>query len=464
LNRKEDRGLFSILWGSLSSLRFTIPLLIILAVVLIFGTVIPQNASVQDYLRRYSVPTYRILKVLGFLDLYHALWFVFLLALLSLNLMACSLKRFRTTVKFFRSPEVILDATQWKALSFQAQFQQKGSLTEDLPRYQETLSRFFGKPRVQADPKTGFLFAEKMKWSRLGVYCIHGSVLIILAGALIGSFFGFRGNLNLVEGQASGQVILREPRQTRPLGFDLRLDKFEVSFYSSGAPREFKSTVTILEEGREVKTESIRVNHPLTYRGISFYQSNYGLAGAEKIVLSIRDQMSGKEINLPVKIGMRTEIPGSPNAFLLTQFIPDFQGMGPAFPAIFFMPNRPHENFMILQNHPEVTKQEAGPYLFSIHEMETKYYSGLQVTKDPGVWVVWAGCFLMIAGFYMTFFMSHRRIWVKIKEDPEGVTVEIAGASHRDRSGFEKEFKDIQQAFENLSPKKGMGSEEREAR
>ena len=62
----------------------------------------------------------------------------------------------------------------------------------------------------------------------------------------------------------------------------MRLDQFSVSFYSSGAPKEFKSTVTILEGDRQVLTESIRVNHPLTYKGISFYQSSYGVAGREK--------------------------------------------------------------------------------------------------------------------------------------------------------------------------------------
>ena len=51
-------------------------------------------------------------------------------------------------------------------------------------------------------------------------------------------------------------------------------------------------------------------------------------------------------------------------------------------------------------------------------------YTGLQVAKDPGVWIVWLGCTLMMAGYlYVAFFMSHRRIWVRI----ENGTVTIGG-------------------------------------
>ena len=89
----------------------------------------------------------------------------------------------------------------------------------------------------------------------------------------------------------------------------------------------------------------------MTYKGISFYQSSYGIAAVEKVVLAIKDRDSPKEMTVPAQMGTRTEIPGSSSAFLLAQFLPDFQGMGPAFQVISFEPNRPHENLWIFQNH-----------------------------------------------------------------------------------------------------------------
>lgn len=449
---KEEKGLFPSLWDSLSSLRLTIALLIILAVASIFGTVIPQNASPEEYLRAYKVSTYRILKILGFLDMYHAGWFVFLLALLSLNLVACSLRRLRITLRFFY-PGVPLEEEQWRAMPLNKKFSQKGLPAEGLPQYREALSLVFSKPKVLEGPRAYHLFAEKGKLSRLGVYFIHLSILIILAGALIGSFFGFRGNVKIVEGQAADRVILRSEGQIQPLGFSVRLEKFNVSFYFSGAPKEFKSTLTVLEGQTKVLTEPIRVNHPLTYKGITFYQSSYGIAGIEKAILAIKDRQSSKEVIVSAQMGSRTEIPGTSSSFLLADFIPDFQGMGPAFQVLFFEPSRPHENFWVFQHHPEIDQKRPGRYQFTVKEFDPRYYSGLQVTKDPGVWVVWLGCFLMMAGFYMAFFMSHRRVWVKLTEREAGTLVEIAGSSHRDRLGFEKEFEKIEQALKGNSGK-----------
>jgi cytochrome c biogenesis protein len=336
LSNKVEKGFFSSLWDSLCSLRLTIGLLIILAVASIFGTIIPQNASPEQYLQVYKPSTYRILKILGFLDMYHAGWFTFLLALLSFNLVACSLKRFRITWRFFSHAQEPLEAAQWKALPQSKTFFEKGLPADNLPQVQGSLSRIFATPKVIRDSQACHLLAEKNKLSRLGVYFIHLSVLVILAGALIGYYFGFRGNVNIVEGEAADRAFLRSEGQAQPLGFSVRLDQFNVSFYASGAPKEFKSTVTILEGARQVLTEPIRVNHPLTYKGISFYQSSYGVAGVKKAVLTIQDRVSRKEITVPAPMGTKTEIPGGTSSFLLAQFIQDLQGMGPALQVLLF--------------------------------------------------------------------------------------------------------------------------------
>jgi len=61
------------------------------------------------------------------------------------------------------------------------------------------------------------------------------------------------------------------------------------------------------------------------------------------------------------------------------------------------------------------------------------------VTKDPGVWVVWIGCGLMIFGLIVSFFFSHQRVWVKIPKSPGGEIV-LAGSTNKNRVGFEKTF------------------------
>jgi cytochrome c biogenesis protein len=461
LSAKEEQGLFSALWEALASLRLTIGLLILLAVASIFGTVIPQNSSPEEYLQFYKVSTYKILKILGFLDMYHAGWFVFLLALLSLNLIICSLKRFRVTWKTFFQPGRAREDDPWKALPAKVKFFAKEPPEQCLSRCREVVTRFFKKPTVLEKSAAYQLFAEKQKASRLGVYCIHLSVLVILGGALIGSFFGFRGNMNLVEGEKENRVAVRSQGRIEPLGFSLLLENFTVKFYPSGAPQEFKSVVTILDGGRKVLTESIRVNHPLTYQGVSFYQANYGVDGLKKVILAVKDRETGQEWALPAPLKTRVTIPSSNVSFILRDFVPDMQGMGPALQAVLMPPDRSPENFWILKNHPGMGEKRPGRYDFRIQEIEPLYYSGLQVTRDPGVWVVWIGCFLMIGGFYLTFFMSHRRLWVRLTGKDAGTAVEIGGSSHKDRMGFDKEMGRIEQALKSQSGKMSMDSESR---
>jgi len=458
----KEKGILSSLGEFLSSVHLAISLLIILAISSIFGTLIPQNASPEEYLRFYSVSTYKILKILGLLDMYHSGWFLFLLGLLSLNLLVCSKRRFRALRNFFSPPQICLDENQWKSHPLKRKFLAPGHPAEVLRRQQDILTRVFARPKVSRSGNTHCLFAEKGKFSRLGFYGIHFSILVILAGALLGSVFGFRGFVNILEGETVDRASLRSKRQIQPLGFQVRLEKFEVSFYPSGSPKEYISSVSILEDNRQVLTDSIRVNHPLTYKGISLYQASYGIADVKKVVLDVREQSLERKFTLAAKMGERIEIPGTSSTFTLTRFIPDFRGGGPAFQAVLSRGNRSADNLLILPNYPEFPQARSGGLSFRVKEFEPIYYSGLQVNRDPGVWMVWVGCILMMVGFTMTFFLSHRRIWVRMIEKGEGTLVEMAGSSHRNRIEFEKEMERIEKAsmdFSEMSNKENRNKE-----
>ena len=63
-------------------------------------------------------------------------------------------------------------------------------------------------------------------------------------------------------------------------------------------------------------------------------------------------------------------------------------------------------------------------------------YTGLQVNKDPGVWVVWAGCFLICVGLYVAFFMPHQRFWFRYADN----RLVIAGHTAKGAAGFRQPF------------------------
>ncbi|MBW1772289.1 MAG: cytochrome c biogenesis protein ResB, partial [Deltaproteobacteria bacterium] len=53
----------------------------------------------------------------------------------------------------------------------------------------------------------------------------------------------------------------------------------------------------------------------------------------------------------------------------------------------------------IFEKYPKLNPASYPPYVFFLEEFESKYYTGLQANRDPGVFLVWIACFLMVVGF-----------------------------------------------------------------
>ena len=99
---------------------------------------------------------------------------------------------------------------------------------------------------------------------------------------------------------------------------------------------------------------------------------------------------------------------------------------------------------------PKFDPSAFNPYTFFLDGLETSYYTGLQVNRDPGVPIVWAGCFLIVAGFFVTFFTSHMRIWVRVLNESRGINISVAGTSNRNPVGLERELANLANGLKKL--------------
>jgi cytochrome c biogenesis protein len=70
-------------------------------------------------------------------------------------------------------------------------------------------------------------------------------------------------------------------------------------------------------------------------------------------------------------------------------------------------------------------------------------YTGLQVRRDPGVWIVYLGCIMMAVGLYITFFMSHKRLWVNVVEEKGASKIAIGASANRNRAAFERDIEKL---------------------
>lgn len=445
----NKRSFTESLWDFFCSLKLSIALLIGLALTSIIGTVIPQGNIPPEYLQSISESKFKLYQSLSFFDMYHSWWFMLLLYLLTVNLVACSIKRLPRVWKIVSEPQLVMDESFEKSLSLTHDFKVSGDAVTRLTAF---LKETVGEPVVTEQDGAVHLFVQKNPWSRLGVYVVHLSVIIIFIGALIGSFYGYKAFVNIVEGTSVDTVFTQKEKPIK-LGFAVRCESFGVTYYNTGAPKEFKSILTVLENGQPVKGYEkipVIVNDPLSYKGITFYQSSYGQSGEGSAYHFNVSRRGGSATHLDIAKGEQVTLSNGAKLEVLEatqdvrQFMPEFSG--PAAKVRLTMPGKAPESFIVFKNHPEIEDQRNGELVIHYAGADEKLYTGLQVAKDPGVWVVWLGCALMTIGICMAFFMSHNRYWIRIA----GGKAVLGGTASKNPAAFATKFETLVEKLKSL--------------
>jgi cytochrome c biogenesis protein len=427
------------LWGTLTSIRLTVFLLLILAAVAVIGTVLPQNQPPNLYFSRYGEVWGQLLWLGGFTQVYISPWFLGPISLLAVNILACVVHGLPQAVRRVRRPLTVETALT---------LPERGRITwpagvDPQPGIAATLSRESGRCRQETSPDQKVYFGERGRFRPLGPYLIHIALLLILAGGLIGKFWGIDGQLTIDQGDVAGAFQV-EPRVEKPLNFQVRLDKFQVSYYEpGGSPKEFRSDLTFMQDGREVSRVICRVNEPVTFGGLTFYQSSYGAQATGPVRLKVQEGNLSESIEAPLR--QPTDLPGGRGKIISMKVDGNFQGYGPAVLILAQASSGQPLAFWIFQNHPGLAKspyhpglvKQPGPYRFTVESIPFKYYSVFQVKRDPGVAWVYAGFLLFLPGLYLAFFRPVERWALVVAKTPKGKWQgRLLGASPRHREEF----------------------------
>jgi len=445
-------------WKFFTSVKLTVVLLLSLAVTSIIGTLIPQSGTESQYFQKYGELWYKILSFLDSIfdifDMYHSWWFQILILLLTINIIICSVDRMKATLKIIFIKVPPFNVSKFKSLEYKKEFSKNRKPDELKEIYKPIISRGYSYNRIEQAENGFCLFAEKWRWTRLGVYIVHLSIILMLLGSLIGSIFGFDGFVNIPEGESVKKINLRNTDKLHLLDFEIKCEDFSVSFYDTGAPKEFRSSLVIIENGKPVLKKDIIVNDPLRYKGINMFQSSYGTLPPREVTLSFTNRETGMEYRKKAVINKPVDIPESLGTFIIKDYrsSADFKGhnIGEAFIGVLNPKTGDPINILLPLRFPSFDKMRKGKVIIAVASHDNRYYTGLQVTKDPGVWVVYSGFILIIIGCFVTFFMSHQRLCIEVTGEENLSMVMVSGTSNKNKIGMKRKIEVLSEKLDKL--------------
>jgi cytochrome c biogenesis protein len=445
-------------WRTVASIQTGVVLLILVVILSAAGTIVLQRPVTEpdEMQSAYSPQALRILDAGGLTDVFHAWWFLGLMLLVSLCIVAASVDRFPNSWRYFSRPYKYPDESFRRALH-----PQKSLAIADeesgLVAAQRALHALGYKPERVVREDHFSIFSERSRISELAVYIVHASLLLIFFGTVVDGLWGWRGTLNLNEGQTSNIVELRDGT-TRTLPFAIRCDAAGQENYKDGTPKKWWSRLAVVEDGRDVQKKEIVVNDPLLYSGVRFYQSSYGPNGkVDKLVL-VATPSNGSGEKQEIGLALNDTVPlDADTTVRFAEFFPDYavrdgqvyrksnQLENPAAHLAVTSKSAGQDFDVWFPPMDEVADNSKAPYQFQATDLKLGHFTGLQVSHEPGQWGVWSGVVLLGVGLSFVFYVVHIRFWAVPVRDPKTgkYSLWIGGSANRNRDAFEQRFNDL---------------------
>lgn len=245
----------------------------------------------------------------------------------------------------------------------------------------------------------------------------HLSIVVILAGGLLSAVTGFRYAPPIY--LAAGESLTVSEG-----GFTVRVDAARTEFSGSGVVSEYVSDVTVLEGGRELRSERVEVNRPLVHRGIGVYQYEMlpSATSVREVVIGVLP--SGAEgRTAPAEwrgpIGREIAVAGTDLSLKVLEFLGDFtydienrtaalKSVRHANPAVLVQVTRAGRVigerwlFPALRGHPD----DDIPYRLALLDYAPDFENGLtrfEISRQPGTHLLYAGFAALSLGLCLIF-------------------------------------------------------------
>ena len=368
----------------LGSIKLTLTILLLIACASAFGTFLPQGGSIEAWEKLVGTSGTRIAAALGLTDFYHSIWFTSLLAILSVNLLACIANRV---------PGMLSSLSGKAAMGREAVLDLPDSDESEIRAVTALQSLGFRPKR-----KNGDRIYSRGASAYLFTLLTHGSILIIMASSIIGSAAGFIATQRIYVGDSTGSAFNWKVKAETPLPFEVRVEDFTV------LPNPVGVRLGILELATQRKGKLITTHEggAFTVPGLDGRFQLVSFNVEEKIFSAAWTRADGSTIT----IGSGEEIGNSGFSLVPVAFAtwPERQVIARVTVVSRTAGERSGE---ISVNHPMVI-EGIRIYLTDYGQDQFEFpYVGFQFVRDPGQVGVWIGCVLFLICVTGAVFWRH---------------------------------------------------------
>jgi len=373
----------------LASLRLTLWLLLGIALVAIGGTLTPMaDGRFTPYYQHFGFRT--------------------LLALLAVNLAACTLKTLRRNRLDRERSHAQLQDQAREGISLG-----RGTVAEVLPGLQAS--------GYQVETTAFGVVGTRGRAGRWGSTVVHVALLVIMAGALSAEL-GYVGTLNLLVGDKSGSCYDWDLKTDRPLGFEFRLDRFEPLYY----PIELQFAAVDPVSGEIIKTYTTHEGEEVQLpSGISARVLRYFFFEEDLVLELFRNGTSLGEYH--ALGGTRTWEKNPPLDILLKPVAYRDPVVRQLRSEVSILKRGEVVHRGVIEVNQPLEYGGVTIYQTAYNRDKFGFWSaGFQFTRDPGAPLVWLGCLLFLAGLFLAFVVPYRVVGVKLSGE-ELYLVPLAG-------------------------------------
>ncbi|HLR23998.1 MAG TPA: cytochrome c biogenesis protein ResB [Pseudogracilibacillus sp.] len=489
-----NRSIVDKTWNFFSSVRNGVILILIALVASGVGTIFPQAMYIPEEAPNRDPAFYyedafgilgKIYYQLGFHELYSSWWYMILIALIGVSLVICSLDRF---VPLHRALKMQKPKRHYTFLSRQRLFGETENVSDE---DRQQVIKKLKKSRYKITEDNGYVLAEKNRFSRWGPYVNHIGLIIILLAAILrmtpllfmDEYVWVREGEEKVIPGTDNEYFIENKKFTVDF-HDENDERFKEAIENQGdVESNFQTDVVIskVKEGsvvgqsdsmETVTEDSIWMNHPLKFDGITLYQSGYQENEFSDMTFKIyetddEDQESLGEVTIDLDTPEDTYKTDSGFEVEVTKYYPEYELKNGEPRSISQYPRDPAFVFEVLgpdQEEAEMSFVGIGKnidatgdnkYKLGIQDFNVRYVSGITVRKDYTLPFFIIGAAIFLFGVIQGMYWQHRRVWIH----PEGDNLVLAAHTNKNWFGLKK---DIDKAIEGTSIKMPIDQEEAE--